>query len=145
MDIAQRPAYLQACDPNVKSFGLFCRIASYDLPIGIGGKPVWFRATAYSDAAGGSERLVLSHYRNAAAKPILEIFRDRLLDRLAGSGRLAERYRASLQRIDERGAGSILAIPDDPTWLVRRSGITEHEDIELLRRHAEALSSAVSR
>ena len=53
VDIVERPAYLGACDPNVKSFGLFCRIASYDLPIGIGGKPVWFRATAYSDAAGG--------------------------------------------------------------------------------------------
>jgi 3,4-dihydroxy 2-butanone 4-phosphate synthase / GTP cyclohydrolase II len=138
MDIAAPPG-LEAADPQVGHFGSFLRIASYDVPIGTRGEPVWFRATAYSDAVGSHERLILSHPRRSRSAPVLQIFRDQLFERLAGGGESARQYHAAVRRIAERGTGSILAIPDDPSWLATTSGPTVDEELELLRSHAQVI------
>src|SRR5690348_4330315 len=74
VEMISPPAGLEAADPQVERFGCFVRIASYDVPIRVLGKAVWFRATAYSDQSGEGERLVLSYHRNFESIPILQVF-----------------------------------------------------------------------
>src|SRR5438046_5470425 len=64
----------------------------------------------------------------------------RQFDRLAGGARPACRYRDALKRTVHRGAGSILAIPDDPSWFTEKSGSNPDEDLELLRSHSQTIS-----
>jgi 3,4-dihydroxy 2-butanone 4-phosphate synthase/GTP cyclohydrolase II len=130
------PPDLDAADPQVDRFGSFLRFASYDVPIGCEGITVWFRATAYSDD-GGHERLILSHRPQTHSSPTLQVFRESLFERLSGGGPALTQYRTALKRIGERGAGSILAIPHDPTWFATTSAPTVDEEFELLRRHAQ--------
>lgn len=130
------PPGLAAADPDVDSIGSFRRCASYDVPIKSNGKPVWFRATAYSDTTGNYERLILSRPTRTHSEPVLQVFRDRLFERLDGTTGAGQQYRSSVQRIVERGAGSILAIPDDPSWFATTSAPTSDEEVELLCRHA---------
>jgi GTP cyclohydrolase II len=139
IEMAAPPGLAQA-DPQVERFGNFQRIASYDVPLGSSMGTVWLRATAYSDVEEKYERLILSHPPNAHAAPVLQVFRDRLFDRLAGQGWPSKIYQDALSRIVERRCGSILAIPDDPTWFVATTSAPSiDEDLQLLRSHAQAI------
>jgi len=140
--VALAPEELELADPQMERLGDFFRIASYDVPIGVGRQPAWFRATAYSNEAGGYERLVLTRHQSSSASPVLEIFRDGLFERLAGGSRQAQQYNAALERIVDGGSGSILAIPDDPAWFAKTPGPSLDQDMELLRRHDQALRSS---
>jgi 3,4-dihydroxy 2-butanone 4-phosphate synthase/GTP cyclohydrolase II len=133
------PPGLDAADPQVERFGAFQRSASYDVPIGTSLGAVWFRATAYSDVDEKYERLILSLPPREGVSPVLQVFRDRLFERLAGQGYHWKQYREMLSRIGERRSGSILAIPDDPSWFATTSAPSIDEDLELLRSHAQAI------
>lgn len=130
---------LDEADPQVERFGGFQRSASYDVPIATTVGTMWFRATAYSDVDEKYERLILSLPPRPGVAPILQVFRDRLYERLSGQGFQAGQYREVLSRIAERRAGSILAIPDDPTWFATTSAPSIDEDLALLRAHAQAI------
>lgn len=136
---ATPPADVLPPDPQTERFGPFLRIASYDMPVAVKERTVWFRVTAYGDDSGGSERLILSHRSNPQAEPILQIFRDRLLERLSGHGETRRQYGAAVKEIAAAGAGSILAIPDDPAWFERAGVPDEHGEAELLRCHSQAI------
>ncbi len=141
METAVIPENLAAADPQIEQLGDFFRIASYDMPIGVGGQVVWFRATAYGDEAAEYERLILSRHSPAAPSSVLEIFRDSLFERLTGGSEQAKHYMATVQRILASGAGSILAIPDDPAWIAKAPAPSSDEDLQLLQAHDQALKS----
>jgi 3,4-dihydroxy 2-butanone 4-phosphate synthase/GTP cyclohydrolase II len=143
MDAAESSKDLDRADPRIGRFGRFVRVASYNAPILAGSEITWFRATAYSHESDGHERLILSHYSKPSATPVLRVFRDRIFARVAGSNELSPKCGDALQCIVAQGAGSILAIPDDGSWLSNTPPPTAGEDESLLHSHAEALTNGV--
>ena len=141
MDVAEPSKDLDRCDPGIGRFGRFLRVASYNAPILVDREIAWFRATAYSHDSDGHERLILSHCANSSAVPVLRVFHDRVFARVAKSARPSREYSDAMQRIVTRGAGSILAIPDDGAWLSSTRPPTPSEDATLLQSHAEALTN----
>jgi len=142
MEVAESSKDLDRADPGIERFGRFVRAASYNAPILVDNDIAWFRATAYSHESDGHERLILSHCAKPAATPVFRVFRDRVFARVAGSDKRSSEYRDVTQCIVARGAGSILAIPDDGSWLSNTPPPTPAEDAALLRSHAEALTNS---
>lgn len=112
-------------------FGRWIWAATYSLPVDVGGRPVWFRASAYVDEVTGHDRMVLSH-RSRPAADVRHVFRDELVARIAGDGPAVTAYRAALARIVERGAGTVLAIPADPALVHGTPGPDADDDRALL-------------
>lgn len=136
---ARAPAALEALDPELPKVGRFTRVASYSLPIQVRNRPVWFRATAYTEPESGHDRIVLGcREPRAEGHELRHVFREQLYERFHAS-HAQQCYRASLERIVDRGAGHVLAIPADPELLSPHAGPTEAEDRTLLDAHSGAL------
>lgn len=136
----------------------FVHVATYYLPItpsGRAGAPHWFQLHAYHDLRLGLERVVLEHPAHGGATPLVGVQREALLERfpLRGGGVLRERWRATVERIVERGAGVVLFLPiaggeaklDAKEVEVSLDGTLDADAVRLLLRHLPRRRAALLR
>jgi 3,4-dihydroxy 2-butanone 4-phosphate synthase / GTP cyclohydrolase II len=137
---ATLPPGFDTSAPRVSRLGRFIVAASYLLPISVQAGPAWFRATSYIDEISGHDRMILSYLRAEGQTEVRHVFREDLEARISGgrSSIEATRYRAALEQIVARGAGSVLAVPADPGFLIATKGPSKEDDLELL--HADGLA-----
>ena len=134
---ATLPPMAHLATPPAERLGRFVWAASYLLPISVSGGPAWFRATSYIHEPSGHDRMILS-YRSRNATEVRHLFREELVERIAGNGPEAMRYRDALHRIVNRGAGAVLAVPADPDLMIDEPGPSAEDDLALL--HADGVA-----
>jgi GTP cyclohydrolase II len=117
----------------------FMRVASYLLSIRPGkpGTSVhWFRLHAYVDLRSQRERVLFTYRADASALPLVRIQRESLFERFPLRARSPRRWRAAVEAMVRRGAGSALfLLHDDPAAAAGASPADDDDLAWLLAQH----------